>query len=168
MRNNLFKVLVCLCVWIKSTAQQPIDTTVDLDILKAPTSVAFNLMGIAASDIERPTDLTSFAASLRNATNNFSKFPSSYSVEFAPAWLLRASNLTLDRYSSTQFRDVFSQSFNISIGFTKQNSDEKEDDSSAFSKLGFGVKFSILRPKWTDKTQQLFDTIFYYQKNCIE
>ena len=167
MKRNLLLPIICGCIYINISGQQAIDTTVNLDLLKAPTSVAFNLMGIAPSDIERPTDLTSFAMSLRNATSNFSKLPTSYSIEFAPAWLFRANNLTLDKYSSTNFRDVFNQSFNVSIAYTKQNADEKEDDSSAYSKLGFGVKFSIIRPRWTKNTQQLFDTILYYQKVAL-
>jgi len=168
MKLQLKVTVVCLLFFLHSKSQQnKIDTTVNLDLLKAPTSVAFNLMGIASSDIERPTDLTSFAASLRNSTSNFTKLPTSYSVEFAPAWLLRANNLTLDRYNSSKFRDVFNQSFNVSLGFTKQSEDNKEEDSTAYPKLGFGIKFSIVRPKWTNATQQLFDTIFYYQKLAL-
>lgn len=167
MIKKISFIFCMLAIFLNISGQHTIDTTVNLDLLKAPTSVAFNLMGISSSDIERPTDLTSFAASLRNTTNNFSKLPSSYAIEFAPAWLLRSNNLTLDKYSSTRFKDVFNQSFSVSLGITKQSADGKEDDSTAFSKFGFGIKFSIVRPKWTSKTQQLFDTILYYQKIAL-
>lgn len=167
MKNILITGIYFL-VSIISHSQKNIDTTVNLDLLKAPTSVAFSMLGIAASDIERPTDLTSFAASIRSATNNFSKLPTSYAIEIAPAWIARMDNLTLDRYNSTRFRDVFWQSFNISLAFTRQDEDGKEEtDTGSYSKLGAGLKFSIIRPPWSAKTRNLFDSLLFYQKLAL-
>jgi len=53
-------------------AQVTVDSTIRLDLLKSPASPAFNILGIAQSDIERPADLNAFALSIQNATNNFS------------------------------------------------------------------------------------------------
>lgn len=166
--KKMFFIGICFLSSIVSFSQKNIDSTVNLDLLKAPTSVAFSMLGIAASDIERPTDLTSFATSIRSATNNFSKLPTSYSVEFSPAWIARMDNLTLDRYNSTNFRDVFWQSFNVSLAFTRQSEDGKEDtDTGSFSKLGAGLKFSIIRPRWSDNTRNLFDSLLFYQKLAL-
>ena len=56
-------------------SQGGIDTTIKVDLLKAPSSPASNLLGIAPSDIEKPTDVSAFMLSLQSATNSFIKLP---------------------------------------------------------------------------------------------
>jgi hypothetical protein len=133
------------------------DSTVTLDLLKAPSSPAFNLLGISPSAIERPTDLNSFRVSVQNASNDFTRLPSDYSVEIAPATLAGMKNQTLDKFGSTSFKDVFWQSLGISLGLTHGNAQDMEtNDSTSFAKLGCGIKFSIIRPHWSAKTRKLF------------
>ncbi|HVS94200.1 MAG TPA: hypothetical protein VHE59_19320 [Mucilaginibacter sp.] len=142
--------------------------SISLDLLNAPSSPAFNLLGIAPSDIERPTDMNSFRASIQNATGNFSKLPSSYAVEFTPASLLKLNNQTLNDLGSIKFGDVFSQSFTVSFGLTQGKSlNSKTNDSVSFTKLGFGVKFSIIRPRFTNKTQKEIVDLENIQKKYL-
>lgn len=146
------------------------DTTIKLDLLQAPASPAFNLLGISPSAIERPTDLNAFRLSIQNATNNFTKLPSNYSAEFSPASLFNIKNQTLTKFNSTDSRDVFWQSLSISLGFTRTNADDQEtDDSTGSPKLGIGLKFSIIRPRWNDSTQRYIDSLYFYldQQNKI-
>lgn len=154
------KLTVLLLLLSPALRAQTDDSTVTLDLLRAPASPAFNMLGISPSVIERPTDLNAFRVSIQNASNNFTQLPTSYAVEVSPAALARLKNQTLDKFNSTRFSDVFTQSLSLSVGMTHDNpEDQSEGDSADFTKLGFGLKFSIIRPKWTDETQKLFDDL---------
>jgi hypothetical protein len=163
----LKKILLLLIIPYASSYAQEKDS-ISLDLLTAPTSVAFNLLGVSQSDIERPTDLTSFALSIRNATNNFTRFPSNYAGEFAPGWLSRKSNLTLNKFNSKKFGDVFWQTFSVSFGYSKQDAEEKEsDDPGAFTRTGIGFKFSFVRPTWTGETEKAYRDIVSLQTKIL-
>ena len=82
-------------------AQVTVDTTIRLDLLKSPASPAFNILGIAQSDIERPADLNAFALSIQNATNNFTAIPESYAFQIAPFLMGRK------KYSLNQFDNKY-------------------------------------------------------------
>ncbi|HET9057980.1 MAG TPA: hypothetical protein VFN30_14125 [Chitinophagaceae bacterium] len=139
--------------------------SVSLDVLNAPANPAFNLLGISVNAIERPTDLSAFALSIKNATNSFTKLPSSYAVELSPAALFNIKGQTLDNFNKPEkYSDLFWQTLSISLGVTRSDTDDKEtDDSTSFTKLGFGLKFSIVRPKWTDSTRYYYDEIVRLQ-----
>lgn len=143
---------------------QDSDTTVTLDVLQAPASPAFNILGVSPSSIERPTDLNAFRVSLQNASNSFSKFPTDYAVEFAPNLLFNRYSYTLNQMNSKKFEDVFSQSLSLSFGITQGNLEDKQTaDTSNFTKLGIGLKFSIIRPSWSSKTKVLYDKLIAEQ-----
>jgi hypothetical protein len=140
-----------------------IDTTIDINILNAPSNPAFNLMGISPSSIDKPTDLNAFRLSIQNATNNFSKLPSNYAIELSPALLFGKKSQTLRQFNSTKLNDYFWQTFSVSLGLAQANHDEGDPkDTSTFTKLGFGIKFSLLRPKWTDITAKKIDSFYYF------
>lgn len=141
-------------------SQTKVDSTISLNLLRAPSSPAFNILGISPTSIDKPTDLNAFKVSLQNATGNFSKLPSDYSLELAPANIFGKRGLTLGTYDSTKFKYVFWQSLSFSTAITHANIDDKAtNDSNSFTKLGIGIKFSILRGRWTNKTREKYETI---------
>ena len=157
-------LLFCL-ISIPAIGQVKVDTTIKLDLLRAPSSPAFNILGIANSDIERPTDVTSFALSLQEASNNFTTIPRSYGIQVAPFLLGRKKFLLGDFDSS---RQAFKQSFIISTGFTHQGPEGSEDvDSLKTTKLGFGIKFSFVRPAWTQDTRKVYHKLIEAQKELV-
>ena len=157
-------LLFCL-ISIPAIGQVKVDTTIKLDLLRAPSSPAFNILGIANSDIERPTDVTSFALSLQEASNNFTTIPRSYGIQVAPFLLGRKKFLLGDFDSSKQ---AFKQSFIISTGFTHQGPEGSEDvDSLKTTKLGFGIKFSFVRPAWTQDTRKVYHKLIEAQKELV-
>jgi hypothetical protein len=157
-------LLFCL-ISIPAIGQVKVDTTIKLDLLRAPSSPAFNILGIANSDIERPTDVTSFALSLQEASNNFTTIPRSYGIQVAPFLLGRRKFLLGDFDSSKQ---AFKQSFIVSTGFTHQGPEGSEDiDSLKTTKLGFGIKFSLVRPAWTDETRGTYLKLIEAQKQLV-
>ena len=147
-------------------AQAGMDTTIKLDLLRSPASPAFNILGIAPSIIERPTDLTSFSLSVQQATNNFTTLPNSYALQLAP-FLLSRKKFTLNTFDSNRY--AFRQSFDISVGFTHQGPAGQENvDSLKTTKLGFGIKFSIIRPRWSQQTRNGYQRLIQAQRALMD
>ena len=168
MKRIIF-VIISLYISITIKAQVNTSDSVSLDLLKAPSSPAFNILGIAPSSIDRPTDLNALRLSIQNSSNNFTKFPSNYALEIAPASLLKLNNQTLDKFNSTTLRDVFWQTLGFSLGLTHSDANGNEtNDSTSFTKLGLGIKFSLIRPKWSKNTEGLFVRLKEKQKEFLD
>src|ERR1700733_6541078 len=63
------------------------DTSWTINVLTAPSSPGADLGVNSPPSIQKPTHMSWFTTSLLNATNNFTTIPSSYAVDFTPAWL---------------------------------------------------------------------------------
>lgn len=150
-------------------AQTGLPDSVDLNLLNAPSNPAFNLMGVSINAIDKPTDLNSFRLSIQNATNSFTKFPSNYAVEFCPASLFGKKSQTLTQFNSTKFNDVWWQSLGVSFAYSRSNAEDKEtDDSTSFTKLGIGLKVSLIRPKWNAKTAENVNNFYALQRTVLD
>ncbi|GAA4317002.1 hypothetical protein GCM10023149_14340 [Mucilaginibacter gynuensis] len=169
--KKIFILLVIIAAWSNQLLAQgtPIDTTINLDVLKSPASPAFNMLGLSPSDVERPTDVNAFALSLQNSTKNFTTLPNSYAVEIAPVYIVKKSLISLDKFNSTKFGDVFLQSLVLSIGYTHVGPEGMEDvDSLRQSKMGIGIRFAIVRPKFSAKTSQTYNDLIAQQKVLLK
>jgi hypothetical protein len=163
-RTLLAATFALLCTRVQ--AQLNIDTTITLDLLKSPVSPAFNMLGISTSAIERPSDLNSFRLSIQNATNNLTAIPQSYAFEIAP-FLWSRRKYTLKDFDSNHH--AFLQSFTISAGFTHMGPEGMEDvDSLKRTKTAFGIKFSIIRPKWSAGTRKAYTDLVDAQSLLLE
>jgi hypothetical protein len=153
---------------ITSFAQD--DTTVNLEVLKAPVSPAFNLLGIAPSSIERPTDITAFMASVQSNTGNFTSFPKNYAVEVAPFLLARKTGPTLNEYQYNNFwKHLLPQTFQLSLGVSQQNADgEISDETDAFPRGALGFRVALVRQPWTDQTRRNYDTLHAAQVRLLD
>jgi len=173
---NLKKFIFCFSLiggTIQAFAQQK-DTTVDFDQLRAPSSPAFNLLGISPSDIERPKNPTDFAFSFGNASNTFSTVPKSYAMEISPFWAFGGKSTFKQFIDNKNVADNIKQTLVFSIGSTASKSIK---DSSEFRQIGIAVKFSILRgkvgdefTKWDkDVTKYLgeYDTYYAHLKDSL-
>ena len=142
---------------------QTLDTSkLKLNLLRAPSSPAANLLGFAVSDIEKPSDVSDFMFTLQSATGTNSLFPSNYAVDLAPFWIFRSGALTTDRFSSKNFSDVFKQSFVVSTAI--RNADTSSADYDARNLYqSMGIKFSIIRGSLSKKTTTLLESIHELQ-----
>jgi len=157
--KKIYTLLSC-CMLINTAFSQVDDSAkVKLDLLRAPSSPAANLLGFATSDIEKPTDVSAFMASLQSATNNNSILPSNYAVDLAPFWLFRAKGLTTDKMDSKKFGDVFKQTFVFSTAVRGADSTSKEYNPANFYN-SFGIKFSLKRGAFSRQTTETLDTIY--------
>jgi hypothetical protein len=139
--------------------KKQIDTSITIDLLRAPSSPGAILAGISPSEIQKPTDVTSFMVSLQQSTNNFSQLPKSYALDFAPGLSFNSRNLTVDHYTSNSFKDNFVQSFTISAAFRNLDAGEEDSLTSPATRLGLGFRFSILRGKLNTASYSLLKSL---------
>lgn len=144
MKHRLFLLFLLLFVGAAPAFAQQKDTVVNFDQLRAPSSPAFNLLGISPSDIERPKNPTDFAISVANASNNFSTVPKSYALEIAPFWVFGGKSTFKQFIDNKNVGNNIKQTLVFSLGSTTARSAK---DSSEFRQIGISVKFSILRGK---------------------
>jgi len=151
-------------------SQSGIDTTIKVDLLKAPSSPASNLLGIAPSDIEKPTDVSAFMLSLQSATNSFIKLPSNYAVDIAPYWVFKNSkkgDITTEGFRKSSGKNVFKQTLVFSFAFRNPDSTETELNFKSFFG-GFGFKFSLFRGHYDNTTNQALNTIKRIQNKRLK
>lgn len=147
-------------------AQTSKTDSISLDLLTSAGNPAFNMLGLAESDIHRPTDLAKLAVSIRTATKDLTIIPKSLGLEIAP-FLLGRTKYTLEDYDKSE--NTFKQTFAISFGFTNLNLNGSDDfDSLNTQKMGFGLKFSLVRPHWSDKTRSLYTDLITAQRNALK
>lgn len=150
MRTTLL-LRLCLAAWtmiysLRAQAQE-VDTTISLNLLRAPSSPAANLLGILPSDIHQPTDVTAFMVSLQNATGGFNGLPANFAVDVAPFWLLgqKGQNVSFSDYQGNRQR--FWERVLLSAG-VRTNKTKTGADSAV--QVGTGIRISILRGRFND------------------
>jgi hypothetical protein len=151
--------IIFSCIY--SECQTPPETdTVNINLLNAPVNPAFNLMGLSPAEIDRPTDLNSFQLSVLTATNGFTQLPTNYAVELSPAAIFTPHTQTLKNLAIGDFGNTLWQSLSISAAISRSDKEDKETaDENSFTKLGFGLKVSLIKNK-----AKYIDS-FYYQLN---
>jgi len=152
----------------------PISTThaqeVELDLLKAPVSPASNLLGFAQSEIDKPTDVTDFMATIQSASDNFSKLPSNFAIDIAPFWLTKSKSLgdiSTVGLQNSYGGNVIPQT--LVLSFAVKNVDSTTVNYNANSTYaGFGFKFHIYRGNYDTKTQEKLNQIVKLQQKKLE
>ena len=152
-------LIFCECTFCQETAEE------EVDLLKAPTSPAAQLLNFAPNSIERPTDLSSFWLSINNATSNLTQLPASYAVDFLPASLFRSRNITLVDLKSRNTGQIFWQTLNFSFGY---KSEEDSVTDKNFTKAAIGLKFSIIRAQWSEETESNYQRLANLQSRITK
>ena len=94
--KNFYKLIISLLVISSSVFAQ--ENTVELKDLKTPNSPAFQILDIAPTSIEKPTNPRAFAASLLSLSNNGTSIPKNFAMEFSPFWFGNAKNRSIYNY----------------------------------------------------------------------
>lgn len=160
---KIFYGIILLSITLNAFAQEE----EGVDLLKAPSSPASQLLNISPNTIEHPTDLSSFWLSINNTTDGLSKFPTNYALDLSPAALF-GKGITLKDLSVRNPCAVMWQSLVISMGI-KQETDTITEKS--FYKTGLGLKLSIVRPDWSAKTLTKYNELVALQEqitNLVE
>lgn len=159
-KSLLLSALICLL----SVQLHSQDKGVDLDVLRAPSSPASNLLGIATTDIDKPTDISSFMVSIQSASNSFTAFPSNYGIDLSPYYLFAkgSTDFTTKGLQDKDFKSIFKQTFIISLAISNPDSTNTSFNyKSTYGGLGF--KFSIARGEYDSITKANLDSIIVRQ-----
>jgi hypothetical protein len=138
--KRFFVTLLLTGSFFSAAAQ---DNAASIDLLKAPSSPAANLLGTSPSDVQQFTDPSDFMASLQHATNSYSTLPTNYAVDIAPDWLFFGRKITYRKFTGDGgFKNIGP---NILQSLVVSAASKAGDSSKAAPSLGFGVKFSLIR-----------------------
>lgn len=142
MKNKIITIVCVFCTYFLYAQ----DKSLNIDLLKSPTSPASNLLGIATSEINKPTDVGNLMLNLQDFTSMF-KNNAGYAIDFAPYWLFGKQTKSLDNIiKDSLVSDVVKQTFVFSIAVKNTDStNTKLPVNSVFTSYGF--KFSLLRGK---------------------
>jgi hypothetical protein len=135
---------------------QPAPPVVTLADLRTPTSPAFTLLGIAPTDVERPSTPRAFTVSLLSALRdgNGSLLPRDFALEVAPYWLVQRPGLRFDDYANPSPAQSLRQTFSVSVAATRASDEEIARLGDATS-IGVGVRASPLAGRTTPELAAL-------------
>ncbi len=152
MKKVLFILVLACSTCVHGQVLSEVNEEID-QLLKAPQSPAAVMLGIAESEIARPSDVSDFMASLRQASNGFTSLPVNYSIDFAPYWIWRKNNTDAHKFFSNNVKDNVLQSFTFSIANSNNELISSANTPLLNSALGLGVRFSLLRGNLTEATR---------------
>lgn len=132
----LFSFFVCPDVAHAQAVASAPPREIELDNLRTPTSPAFTLLGVAPTDVARPSTPRALATDLVSRTNRGSLIPSNYALEFAPYWLVSHPSLSYEEYTEPSSAQSIAQSFSIS--FATSRPDTSSDTAS--TRIALGVR----------------------------
>jgi len=158
MRSRLWVASVVLIGALPGIDCAAEDSTagVSVDELRAPTSPAFTILGVAPTNVERPNTPRAIAASVLSSTQR-SEFPSELAVEVTPFWWSDHPDLTFDSYYEDQkVGRTILQSLAVSIA-TSDIADEAIEGTS----VAIGTRFQFVAgrptPELAEKAHALQD-----------
>jgi len=165
MTKQLIVLFVCLLALPRSLVAQ--DTTapsnvepIKLSDLKTPAAPAFQLLGIAPTDVERPTTPRAFAVSLLSAlTQSDSVLPNGFSMDVAPYWLVPHNQLEFATYINPLLAQSLRQTFSISVATSKAQS-PAVDATTGLLDIGIGVRASPRAGRASGEVEKLRTAIF--------
>lgn len=90
----------------------------EYDRIRTPASPAFSVLGVAPSQIQKPTTPRDFAMSLSNSMQESDDLtiPKDVALEFAPYWWFRQGKLTFNDYMNAGFASTLLRNLSISLG----------------------------------------------------
>ena len=141
----------------------------NLDDLLPPNAPALEILGVAPTEISRPTSAKAFAMNVLNDTVRADGgLVSDFAMQFSPYWWRSHPDLTWSAYNGTYDDDAkrwiggpdipttMLQSLSFSLGITQVEVDDASGTSSTDDALGsFGISFDILRGRPSRKQLSL-------------
>lgn len=147
MKLRLFLSAFAISIPTFFMAQEAALDTVSMDMMVAPNSPAFNLLGLTPALIDKPSSPNEFAFSIANTSNSFSQLPKNYAVEFLPIPLLFSKAKAGKDLTGKGFKNTLAQTFSISTAFTTNDTVSVTLPNYIKTQTGIGFKVSFLRGK---------------------
>lgn len=126
---------------------------INTELLKAPASPASNLLGVAASEINKPTDVTNLMLGLQNLPFNFLD-KGAFALDIAPYWIFPGKK---DKSINQMLTNKGAVPQTFVLSFAIKNTDSTSTDlpvNSLYTAVGF--KFSIFRGEADETTTRSF------------
>ncbi|WP_145953193.1 hypothetical protein [Chryseobacterium indologenes] len=164
MKTKIFQLIICIFSICSLYAQDTL--SVNVDLLKAPASPASNLLGIASSEINKPTDVANLMLNLQDFTSLFNN-QAGFALDFSPYWLFGNKTKSLDNIiNDTKPLDVLNQTLVFSVAVKNtDSSSSKLPVNSIFTSFGF--KFSLFRGDVSEKTKRNYLLVKEIHRNII-
>lgn len=150
--ETIKKILILFCNILLftyiSAQNKNEENSINTDILKVPASPASNLLNIASSEINKPTDVSDLMINLKNLPLNFIN-NGGFAIDIAPYWLFPSKEKNKSLNSMLNIDDSIKYSIpqTFVYSFAVRNTDNSQQDqipvNSIFAAVGF--KFSIKR-----------------------
>jgi hypothetical protein len=160
------KILILFCYVLFysfiSAQNENNENSINTDILKVPASPASNLLNIASSEINKPTDVSNLMINLKNLPLNFIN-NGGFAIDIAPYWLFPSKGKNKSINNMLNMKDPIKYSIpqTLVYSFAVRNTDDSQQDqipvNSIFTAVGF--KFSIKRGNPDSTTLSKFERI---------
>jgi len=96
MKNYIELIAILFFISSNINAQEEIN----IKDLKTPNSPGFQILDIAPTSIERPTNPKALAASFLSLTSNGTIIPKNFAMEFSPYWYVKSDSASVYKYLS--------------------------------------------------------------------
>src|SRR4051812_4001309 len=166
MTKHLILLVVCLFALPQSLVAQnspapPANMEpIKLRDLKTPAAPAFQLLGIAPTDVERPTTPRAVAVSLLSTLKQGDTvLPNGFAMEVAPYWLVPHSRLEFGTYINPSPAQSLRQTFSISVATSKAQSPPAEAAAGLLD-IGIGARTSPWAGRASAAVEKLRTAIF--------
>lgn len=157
--KKILLLFCCILFNIFISAQD--ENSINTDVLKVPASPASNLLNIASSEINKPTDVSNLMINLKNLPLNFIN-NGGFAIDIAPYWLFpsKRKNKSINSMLNVEDSVKYSIPQTLVYSFAVRNTDDSENEipvNSIFTAVGF--KFSIKRGNPDSTTLSNFNRI---------
>jgi hypothetical protein len=161
MKKLLQFIIVNLMIIASVSAQE----NVELQDLKTPSSPGFQILDIAPSTIERPTNPKEFALSLMSLSNNGTTIPKNFAMEISPYWYIKPKDENVYKYLSIKKNDKASIDFSgiwrkLSVSLASTYSDDTSEGVQRNSNyIAVGVRANILTIRTASQNKNFEDAL---------
>jgi hypothetical protein len=148
MRTVFLSILVAHSgtVCFGQTGDVNVKKEVSIEELRVPSSPAFTMLGVAPTEVERPSTPRALALSLVSATERSgSGIPTDIAMEFTPYWWKSHPDLTFSQYYADDkgIGDTIAQTLAVSLGTT----DLEDQAGVSGARTALGLRFMLRQGK---------------------
>ncbi|WP_264534916.1 porin family protein [Flavobacterium sp. N1736] len=173
--KKIIRIIVINMIIISSVQAQE-ESMVKLKDLKTPNSPGFQILDVAPTSIEQPTNPKAFAASLMSLTSNGTAIPKNFAMEFSPFWTFKSDstssvrkylNIPKDKNSKPNIFSGIFRKMSVSIASTS-------NDSTAGSLLkntnyiAFGIRTNLITIRTKTQSDNISKSLSKYSDRVRE
>ena len=158
MKNYIQLIVIISLTTFNIKAQE----NIEIKDLKTPNSPGFQILDIAPTSIERPTNPKTLAVSLLSLTSNGTALPKNFAMEVSPYWYVKSDSASVYQYLSINknasketidFSGILSKmSISIASVFNDSTSGSLIENTNYIS---FGVRTNLFTYRTAQQNEKL-------------